>query len=385
MLSNRLCGSVFVLAAFSCCLAVMCVFPVGVLAAGRSFAALTVEQAGPDYALVGEFAGNVTDDSAQPHRMAIQVRAIGNGDFEAAEFQGPLPGETGFKPGARVLLGRRSGNLLVFTGGPHAILANPDRCLVLDGEGKQLGRLDRVTRVSPTLSARPPRGAIVIFDNGLQDTGQQLTRPRVTEDGLLMPGTDIKPLIQDFTMHLEFMLPYMPAARGQDRANSGIYIHSRYELQILDSFAQEPAINSSGAIYEYIAPEMNLCLPPLVWQTYDIVFTAPRWAADNTKLKDACLSLWYNGVQIHNNVNLARKTGLGSQEGPQVLPINIQDHNGDPVRFRNIWIVDRGAAMPQKLEELTHDDQDVLRQPIEAGAATPKTQEEISPPAKPAN
>jgi hypothetical protein len=353
MLSNPFRRTALLQALFSCGLITLCVLPAGAWAAGRGNpTALTVEQAGPDYALVGEFAGNVTGESAQPQRMAIQIRAAGARYFEAAEYTGGLPGENGHKPGASKLYGFSVGNFLVLSGGPHAILANSDRCLVIDGEGKQIGRLDRVTRASPTQGARPPRDAIVVFDN--QDTGQ-LTRPRVTEDGLLMPGTDIKPLVQDFILHLEFMLPSMPTAGGQERANSGVYIHGRYELQILDSFAQEPAINGSGAIYEYIPPEINMCLPPLVWQTYDIVFTSPRWSADNTnitKLKNARLSLWYNGVQIHKDIELARKTGLGSEEGPQVLPIKLQDHNGDPVRFRNIWIVDRGAAMPQKLDEM---------------------------------
>jgi hypothetical protein len=81
----------------------------------------------------------------------------------------------------------------------------------------------------------------------------------------------------------------------------------------------------------------------MVWQTYDIMFTAPRWAADNTKLKNARATIWLNGVKVQNNVELADKTGAGKPEEPTLLPTYLQDHH-NPVRFRNVWIVDRGAT-----------------------------------------
>ena len=174
-----------------------------------------------------------------------------------------------------------------------------------------------------------------------------------------MEGADLKPMFQDFNLHLEFMLPYMPAARGQARANSGVYLQSRYEVQVLDTFAIEPVNNGCGGLYRFRGPDVNMCLPPLVWQTYDIVFTAPRWAADGTKLENARISMWHNGVRIHKNVELPNKTGAGKPEEPTLLPIRLQNH-GNPIRFRNIWIIDRGAAAPAKFpirRKATNDDQ----------------------------
>jgi hypothetical protein len=84
-----------------------------------------------------------------------------------------------------------------------------------------------------------------------------------------------------------------------------------------------------------------MCLPALQWQTYDIRFTAPRWTADGTKLRNARITVWHNGVKTQDDVELENKTGAGQEEAPSLLPIRFQDHN-DPVRFRNIWIVDRG-------------------------------------------
>ena len=157
----------------------------------------------------------------------------------------------------------------------------------------------------------------------------------MTEDGLLMEGADVRPMFQDFNLHLEFMLPYMPAARDQGRANSGVYLQSRYEVQILDSFAMEPRNNGCGGLYRFREPDVNMCFPPLVWQTYDVVFTAPRWAADGKKLKCARISVWHNGVKIHRDLELSNKTGAGKPEEPTLLPIRLQNH-GNPVRFRNI-------------------------------------------------
>jgi len=215
---------------------------------------------------------------------------------------------------------------------------------VIDRDGQRVGRLDRVERQSPTLGAQPPKGAMVLFDGS--DT-EQFTNASMTEDGLLMQGADLKPMFQDFNLHLEFMVPYMPAGRGQGRGNSGVYLQSRYEVQILDSFAMEPVNNGCAGLYRFREPDLNACLPPLKWQTYDIVFTAPRWASDGSKLKNARITVWHNGVKVHDNVELPNKTGAGKPEEPTLLPIRLQDH-GNPVRFRNIWIIDRGDAPPTK-------------------------------------
>ena len=297
-----------------------------------------------DFALQGEFVGTVQAARSKFRPLSLQIRAAGDGNFEAAQCMGGLPG-TRPRPQTPVqLIGKRNGDFLVLSGGPWAVLAQPDHCLVIDREGNRVGRLERVDRQSPTLGAKPPKHAIVLFDGTGVD---HFDNGRMTEDGLLMEGADVRPMFQDFNLHVEFMLPFMPAARDQGRANSGCYLQSRYEVQILDSFALQPLSNGCGGLYRFREPDVNMCFPPQVWQTYDIVFTAPRWAADGTKLKNARLTVWHNGVKIHKDVELPNKTGAGKPEEPTLLPIRFQNH-GNPIRFQNIWIIDRGAAPPAK-------------------------------------
>jgi hypothetical protein len=179
---------------------------------------------------------------------------------------------------------------------------------------------------------------MVIFDGS---GTEHFSRAEMTKEGLLMQGADFKPMFKDFNLHIEFRVPYMPQATGQSSGNSGLYLQSRYECQILDSFARERLINGLGALYRFRKPDLNMAFPPLAWQTYDVQFTAPRWNADESKRRNARITAWVNGVKVHDDVEVPNKTGAGKQEGPAPLPIRLQDH-GDPVRFRNVWIVDRG-------------------------------------------
>ena len=140
-------------------------------------------------------------------------------------------------------------------------------------------------------------------------------------------------------MHAEFRLPYMPHARGQNRSNSGFYLLSSYEVQVLDSFGLEGIKNECGALYRYKQPDINMCLPPLQWQTYDITFRSPTFDAAGNKLCNARITVLHNGVAVHNNFEVERKTGAGKPESPAPRPIKLQDHS-NPVRYRNIWLID---------------------------------------------
>jgi hypothetical protein len=153
--------------------------------------------------------------------------------------------------------------------------------------------------------------------------------------------------VHDFQMHLEFRTPYMPQARGQGRGNSGVYIQQRYEVQILDSFGLDGVDNECSGLYKQTAPAVNMCLPPLAWQTYDIWFTAARFSANGkSKVANARITVLHNGVPVHSNREVTNKTGGGKVEGPEDFPINLQDH-GNPVTFRNIWLVSEdGNAAP---------------------------------------
>jgi hypothetical protein len=331
----------------------LCLLVLMIISPGRAYAepgpAVTrADQADADFALLGEFVGKVQGGRSKAQPLALQIRAEGDGVFAAAQYTGALPGQRGHRPEPVWLTGKRTDDFLVLSGGAWVVLGHPDHCLLIDPSGKLVGRLQRVRRQSPTLGAPPPKNAYVLFDGS---TGDQFDNAQLTEEGLLMEGADLRPLFQDFNLHVEFRLPYMPAASGQGRANSGLYLLSRYEVQVLDSFAMEPVSNGCGGLYKFRAPDVNMCFAPLVWQTYDIVFTAPRWASDGTKLSNARITVWLNGVKIHNDVELENKTGGGKPEEVTLLPIRFQDH-GNPVRFRNIWLIDRGATAPVKFPVL---------------------------------
>lgn len=140
-------------------------------------------------------------------------------------------------------------------------------------------------------------------------------------------------------MHVEFRSPYMPSAKGQERGNSGVYIQGRYEIQVLDSYGLEGEDNECGGIYKVSRPRVNMCAPPWQWQTYDIDFTAARFDSTAMKITNARITVRHNGVLIHENLELPGVTGgavdtLTQQPGGLML----QDH-GNPVEYRNIWVV----------------------------------------------
>lgn len=293
-----------------------------------------------NYVLQGEFVGELTKADGTKETIAVQLRPVGGDKFEGLVYSGGLPGEPGHQPEGTHLVGLRAGDKVLLSGTELAMFLDAEKCVVISSEGQVLGSLARVIRSSPTLGAAAPEGAIAVFDGS---GTENLLNGNMNDAGLLMIGADLKPLVQDFDLHLEFKLPYMPNETSQQRGNSGIYIHSRYECQILDSFAELPVFNGCGSLYRFKSPDLNMCFPPLIWQTYDIRFTAARWAADGTKVRNAHITSWLNGVVIQDDVELPNKTGRGQEESATVLPTKFQDHE-DPVHFRNIWVVDRGIS-----------------------------------------
>jgi hypothetical protein len=223
-----------------------------------------------------------------------------------------------------------------------------DDRFIVTAENPARGRFElrRVERTSPTLGRRPPPEAVVLLPPGPdgRPVMDAWTNPswRPLPDGSMEVGKgDIhtRQAFGDAEIHLEFMLPYEPEKLGQSRGNSGVYVQSRYELQVLDSFGLGPAANQCGGIYNLAVPLADACLPPLTWQTYDIVFRAPRFAADGALVKPARFEqVRLNGVLIHENVELPRATqsSTGGDHVP-AAPLMLQDH-GSPVRYRHIWI-----------------------------------------------
>lgn len=143
---------------------------------------------------------------------------------------------------------------------------------------------------------------------------------------------------RDFQLHIEFRCPPMPDAAGQGRSNSGVYLHGRYEVQVLDTFGDPPASNIAGAIYNIAPPLVNAARPGGQWQTYDIIFRAPRFDLDGNVTELPRVTVIHNGIVVQNNLELPRTTpgGLGDDMVPEG-PILLQDH-GDPVQYRNIWV-----------------------------------------------
>jgi len=125
---------------------------------------------------------------------------------------------------------------------------------------------------------------------------------------------------------------------AQSRGNSGVYVQGRYEVQVLDSFAEPPADNYCGGIYKIAAPLVNACLPPGEWQTYDITFYAPRYDDSGKKIKNAQITVYHNGTLIHDKLELPHPTPGGvSETEAKTGPLYLQNH-GDAVQYRNIWV-----------------------------------------------
>lgn len=301
-----------------------------------NWAATSLTEVDEDFRFQGEYVGAVTlPGQTATQAVGLQVVALGDGQFQAVLLPGGLPGAGWTKKERLALMGAREGHRLTLGGAGLGAVVERDTVQVTASGGQPLGTLSRTARQSPTLGRACPDSGDPLYTD---EWKQGFVKARRTKDRLLMVGTETKYPVRDSLLHLEFRLPYMPYARGQGRGNSGVYIQSRYEVQILDSFGLEGKNNECGSLYTYKAPDVNMCLPPLAWQTYDIEFRSPRFDASGRKYQNATLTVWHNGVLVQNRFDVERKTGAGQQEGPVLLPTKLQDH-GNPVHFRNIWVV----------------------------------------------
>ena len=224
----------------------------------------------------------------------------------------------------------------------------------LSAESTNGGKFDlkAYERTPSTLGEKPPAGAMVLlpFEEGKKtnlDAWQSMKGEpaawEILDDGSVRVNgrgnVQTKQAFGSMRLHMEFWCPYMPTASGQGRGNSGVYLQSRYECQVLDSFGLAPKDNECGGIYSVSAPKEIASLPPGRWQTYDITFKAPK-VQDGKIVEPAVMSVVHNGIQIHENVKIDHVTTAGVG-GPVVspAPLMLQDH-GNPVRYRNIWLVE---------------------------------------------
>jgi hypothetical protein len=196
----------------------------------------------------------------------------------------------------------------------------------------------------------PPSDAIVLFN------GQNLSRWQSGDssaakwkviDGYaeVAPGTgDIqtRDKFGDVQLHIEWATPAVPKGEGQERGNSGVFLMGQYEVQVLDSYENKTYYHGqAGSVYKQYAPLVNASRKPGEWQTYDIVFHAPKFDEQGKVIDRARVTVIHNGVLIQNNVEIY---GITYNDRPAIyiahpaqLPLRLQDH-GNPIRYRNIWI-----------------------------------------------
>ncbi|WP_186775603.1 sulfatase-like hydrolase/transferase [Rubripirellula tenax] len=273
----------------------------------------------PGFAFIGEF---VKD------RQALQATPAGN-QFYLSIYQGGLPG----------------------AGWDGDAVAH--EWIELSDLQNRLQGWTKVDRSKAAVGKQPPAGAIVLFDGSNTNAWKNAK----IVNGTLQAGAATKQNFRDFTLYLEYLVPLKPEPpiSHPHRGNSGVFAVGAYEVQIADTFGLDPNPNAwkevdllkpvdtwSGSVYGIRAADLNMCLPPLAWQSMEIEFKAARFTG-GSKVSNAVISVILNGVKIQDNISLPEGTGGGpAGPRPEVAngPIYLQNH-GNPNRFRNVWIVPR--------------------------------------------
>jgi hypothetical protein len=198
--------------------------------------------------------------------------------------------------------------------------------------------------VDPGAVGGPPSDAIVLFDG--KDLSQWEGGDKwETKDGYAVAreaGITTRDGFGDCQLHVEWATPAEVTGEGQGRGNSGVYLMERYEVQILDSYENNTYFDGqAGSIYKQHPPLMNACRKPGEWQTYDILFSGPRFDDEGKVVRPAYITLLHNGLVVQNHFELLGATAYDHPPAyaahPAKAPIHLQFH-GNPVRFRNIWI-----------------------------------------------
>lgn len=195
----------------------------------------------------------------------------------------------------------------------------------------------------------PPSDAIVLFDGKDLSKWESVNggeaKWEVANGALTVTRTGnirTKEGFGDCQLHIEWATPAEVKGEGQGRGNSGIFFQGRYEIQVLDSYENKTYFDGqAGAVYKQHAPLVNASKKPGEWQSYDIIFRAPRFNEDGSLKKPGTFTVFHNGVLVQDNVEIQGTTvhtGTAKYSAhPDKEPLMLQDH-GDPVRFRNIWI-----------------------------------------------
>jgi hypothetical protein len=203
-----------------------------------------------------------------------------------------------------------------------------------------------------SLPAQPPKGAVTLFtgkaeqlgEHWFQRYGTEAPKWKTSAEGVLSPvRSDIttKQEFGDCYLHVEFRVPVDATGKAIGHGNSGVGLQGRYEVQIMDSYGQKPQKNGNGSLYNQIPPQVNVSKKPGEWQTFDIIFRAPRLDGNGQVTEKARATVFQNGVLVHNNAEFQGMTGIQYDQYKTVTktgPLVLQgDH--DPVQFRNLWII----------------------------------------------
>lgn len=204
--------------------------------------------------------------------------------------------------------------------------------------------------VDPGGARKPPSDAVIVF-NGRNMDGWETASGNpagcTVERGVMGCSSGVGDItttekFKSAQLHLEFNVPSMPEQKGQLRGNSGVYLHAKYEIQILDSYENPTYSHGSlGGLYGQAAPLVNAARKPGEWQTYDMVFRAPECDAEGKVTRKASITVVLNGVLVQDHVPIDASDELG--KGCEAGPLRLQDHSGFPgapvtiMKFRNIW------------------------------------------------
>lgn len=231
--------------------------------------------------------------------------------------------------------------------------------------------------VVPGENGNPPSDAIVLFD-GTDLSAWEPSDTWKVEDGVLTEGKgDIrtKQNFGDIQLHIEWSSPNPPRGKDQDRGNSGVFFQDRYELQVLDSYENRTYFEGqAGSIYKQTPPMVNAMRPPGEWNTYDVIWTAPKFNDDGTLKTPAYITALHNGVLILNHFEVLGPTpwtDVPKYEAHGAAPIHLQDH-GHPVRFRNIWVRELKPLEGKRVRKPYYHDHDSGKEwPVSEGEEPP--------------
>jgi hypothetical protein len=331
-------------------------FLVGTLAlaaAGAQQPVIDPTKVDDDFAIQGEYVGTIHEDG-KPSKYGVRVAvAVNAGEFKAIAFRGGLPGAGWDRSYADV----KNKRLIEWSGQTKegatvfpkflagSAVVQDGTLTVRSPAGQAIGELKRIVRRSPTLGAKAPPGAIVLFDgSGLEHFLGKSPQAKMTADRLLMVGARTKRSFTDFLLHVEFRVPYL-----RSPGHSAVFLQNSYHLAVAGrSFGSGTASDlGCGGIRWVRAPDENMCFPPLTWQTFDIDYTAARFDADGNVVAKPIVTIRHNGVVIHDRIELPENPPFYRGGGtdpltPQGGPLAIQSHADDRhYVYRNIWIVEK--------------------------------------------